>query len=215
MQPPLTNGVYINGRINEPHANNRFWSVEIAFPIASLAVNESISLPPKNDSIWRINFSRVEWGVDIVNNSYIKDPSCQSCPEPGSNCEDNWVWSPMDEVNMHAPEKWGILQLSRETPPPSKHMEVVVYNEWHIRSIAMVLYYAEHSYFDSFGVFTTDLVALDAFAQPPILSGSECSQLPIITLGENQLSFDANVTDNEFVYTASIRNDRLLTVAVL
>lgn len=97
----------------------------------------------------------------------------------------------------------------------SKHMEVVVYNEWHIRSIAMVLYYAEHSYFDSFGVFTTDLVALDAFAQPPILSGSECSQLPIITLGENQLSFDANVTDNEFVYTASIRNDRLLTVAVL
>lgn len=210
MQPPLTSGVFVNGSVNEPYKDNAYWSVEIAFPIAHLAVNESISLPPKNDSIWRINFSRVEWGVDIVNNTYIKNPSCQSCAVPGTDCEDNWVWSPMGEVNMHSPEKWGILQLSRNVP--SKETKPVIYSEWPIRSVAMVLYHAEHSYFNAYGRFTTNLIDLDAYAVPPILSTGECVQLPSIELGDGGLSFVANITDKENIYSVSIQNDRLMTV---
>ena len=30
--------------------------------------------------------------------------------------EDNWVWSPQGAVNMHMPERWGVVQLSIGPP---------------------------------------------------------------------------------------------------
>jgi hypothetical protein len=116
MQPPLQCGVFVNGTINDPTGpSDRYWSVEIAIPLQSLVFNEMVTLPPKNNSIWRINFSRVEWNT-IVNEQgqYIKQPSCQSCPVPGTEAEDNWVWSPQGEINMHAPEKWVSKSLDQE-----------------------------------------------------------------------------------------------------
>ena len=38
--------------------------------------------------------------------------------------EDNWVWSPQGEINMHAPERWGFVRFSTEpagTPFVSSH----------------------------------------------------------------------------------------------
>lgn len=43
---------------------------------------------------WRINFSRVQWGLEVEGGRYVKRPSCLTCPEPGTAAEDNWVWSP-------------------------------------------------------------------------------------------------------------------------
>ena len=64
--------MHVDGTINNPKLGSKAWSVEVAFPLAHLVYNTSASLPPKNGSYWGINFSRVEWHVQVVNNSYVK-----------------------------------------------------------------------------------------------------------------------------------------------
>ena len=53
---------------------------------------------------WRVNFSRVEWPLSVVDGAYRK-------PSRGS-AEHNWVWSPQHVVDMHRPETWGYVQFS-------------------------------------------------------------------------------------------------------
>lgn len=225
MQPPLACGVSIaGGAINDPSTSpdTLSWTVEVAIPLASLAVNETVTLPPKDGTFWRINFSRVEWGVRVINNKYYKDPACQSCPVPGSDAEDNWVWSPMGEVNMHAPDKWGLLQFSDltdvevdmwdlavDTNSTANTAAMLFYDEWPIRSVAMIIYYAEHNYFNEFGRFTSNVTELNAYASPPVLD-SMCSQLPLIKIDGQ--TFEARVADSSDRFSANIRSDRLLVV---
>ena len=111
------------GRSDSPSALiRRFWTVEVALPLQSLAQNNDATSPPKHGDFWRINFSRVEWHVTVVNGRYQKDPKY---PE-----EDNWVWSPQGQVAMHLPEKWGMLQFSTEAPrgTPAVHNPEVCYS---------------------------------------------------------------------------------------
>jgi hypothetical protein len=214
MQPPLTCAVHVDGTVNDPSSEDKSWTLEIAFPIVQLTVNETATVPPTNGTFWRINFSRVEWSVDIINGKvYWKSPSCQSCTVPGTMAEDNWVWSPQGEVNMHLPEKWGMLQFT--TAPPGEYEPEIVNDEWPVRSVAMVLYYAEHAYRSSSGngTFTSDLETLNAYADPPILAAELCSQLPRIKLTSDEKGFEAHVSDREGVYMAVIRDDRLLRVS--
>ena len=212
MQPPLVCGVSIDGgTINDPATSptTQGWTVEVAIPLISLAVNETVTVPPKDGTFWRINFSRVEWHVEVSDNQYYKYPCCQSCPIPGEPHEDNWVWSPMGEINMHAPDKWGLLQFSES----ESGSEPVFYVEWPIRHIAMTIYNAEHAFFNTYGSFTANVSALNDFASPPILENSVCSQQPLIE--SDGATFLAHVTDVSGLLTASIRNDRLLTMEYL
>ena len=65
--------------------------------------------PPQPGDRWRVNFSRVEWQVDVADGRYAKRL------KPGSKDplpEDNWVWSPQGAINMHMPERWGYVQFS-------------------------------------------------------------------------------------------------------
>jgi hypothetical protein len=77
---------YVEGTINSPATGTKFWSVEVALPLAKLAENTAASVPPKAGDFWRINFSRVEWAVVTSPDGtrYWKEPSCQSCPVPGA-----------------------------------------------------------------------------------------------------------------------------------
>eukprot|EP01136_Pigoraptor_vietnamica_P042736 Opistho-1_new@17256 len=50
----------VGGRVNAPGSGNRGWTVELALPLASLAYNEEVAVPPAHGDRWRINFSRVE-----------------------------------------------------------------------------------------------------------------------------------------------------------
>jgi len=58
-----------------------------------------------NKIFQRINFSRVEWHVTVINNTYHKIPNVP---------EENWVWSSQYTINMHHPERWGYVQFSKE-----------------------------------------------------------------------------------------------------
>ena len=81
---------WTDGTLNAPSRPSTRWTAEIRFPLAQLATNTSAAVPPRDGDIWRINFSRVEWGVIVVDGRYIKRPHCITCPNPGSSAEDNW-----------------------------------------------------------------------------------------------------------------------------
>lgn len=119
---PIKSAVFIDGVLNDPSANNRFWTVEIAFPFKNYVSNCTVArAPPLNNDIWRINFSRVEHRVKVVNNTYVKVANAPL---------DNWVWSSQETINMHLPERWGFVQFSTL---PVNTTTFVNSNQWNIR----------------------------------------------------------------------------------
>lgn len=105
----LKTATHIDGTLNNPRDKDRGWTVEIAWPWRSIKeiANANCPVPPRDGDQWRINFSRVEWDMNILDFTYQKIPK---------RAEHNWVWSPQGVIDMHRPEKWGILQFS--TAPP-------------------------------------------------------------------------------------------------
>jgi hypothetical protein len=87
----LKTAVAVEGTLNHPGDTDRGWTLEIAYPLTAFNSRQQVPLP-KAGTVWRINFSRVEW-------------------TPGNPKEDNWVWSPQGVVNMHVPERWGYLNF--------------------------------------------------------------------------------------------------------
>ena len=137
--------MFIEGELNRPGPDNLYWTVEVALPISSLRYNNSEWMGEeankfiREGDMWRINFSRVEWHTIIKGGRYLKDPSCQSCPSPGSPNEDNWVWSPIGVIAMHNPEKWGFLQFSRKHPRHHQLGDIMIHNrEWTIREVRYI-----------------------------------------------------------------------------
>ena len=63
---------------------------------------------PKDGDQWRMNFSRVDWTMEIKNKKYQKVKDKNGKPLP----ENNWAWSPQGYINLHAPEAWGYVQFS-------------------------------------------------------------------------------------------------------
>ena len=63
----------------------------MAFPWNTFEEIADITIPPKDKDQWRINFSRVEWKIEVKNGKYQKLINL----ETGKSLpEDNWVWSP-------------------------------------------------------------------------------------------------------------------------
>lgn len=101
--------VSIDGTLNNPADVDKSWTVEIAIPFDALN-KEPINQVPANGTTWKIDFSRVEWQTEVVNGKYEKKKN----PKTGRFLpEYNWVWSPTGEINMHVPERWGMLQFSQ------------------------------------------------------------------------------------------------------
>jgi hypothetical protein len=105
----LRTAVALQGTLNDPSDEDKGWSVEIAIPWSTLKEAAHRPSPPKGGDMWRINFSRVQWQLDVVDGKYRKRKN----PKTGQNMpEDNWVWSPQWIINMHEPEHWGYVQFS-------------------------------------------------------------------------------------------------------
>ena len=185
-------------------------------PLAKLVEHTPARSPPAIGDVWRINFSRVEWAVRVVNGRYQKHPSCQSCTPVGSPVEDNWVWSPMGAVAMHAPERWGILQFAtgavNATPP-------VRYAEWPVRAAAAAVYNAQVAYAGAHNsTFAgTTAALLPYLASPDIVNGACNRGVPVrIALGPAGGSYVAAVAPNPAGSSAAatINDKRLLLVTV-
>lgn len=49
--PAMRCGAHVDGSLNDPSAPNRGWTVEVALPLAGLAVNKSVDLPPRDGQV--------------------------------------------------------------------------------------------------------------------------------------------------------------------
>lgn len=100
--PGLKTATHVNGSLNNPSDKDRSWTVEIAFPWKVLREFSKQKAPPAEGDIWRVDFSRVEWQIEIKDGQYSKVPGTK---------EDNWVWSPTGIIDMHRPENWGYVKF--------------------------------------------------------------------------------------------------------
>jgi hypothetical protein len=153
----LKTGVHLMGTLNDPADRDKAWTLEIALPFAVL--RECIPGKPDRPAAgeqWRVNFSRVEYRLDVEDGAYVKTKDrATGRPLP----EDNWTWTPQGVVNIHYPEMWGYVQFSAKLPGKGKEKFERRAEEklkWALRK----LYYAEwrHDY-DKSG-FGPDLAAL-------------------------------------------------------
>jgi Carbohydrate family 9 binding domain-like len=151
-------GVDVRGTINRPGDRDEGWTVEIAMPWKILLEAAPDHRRPKPGDRWRVNFSRVEWHVDVADGHYRKRLA------PGTKDflpEDNWVWSPQGAINMHMPERWGYVQFSNGGPGSGTESFVEDPNEqvkWALRR----LYYRQRHFREANGGYSTSAAALRA-----------------------------------------------------
>ena len=112
----MKQGIDLRGTLNDPRDRDDGWSIELAIPWSCLqpmgapgtgAKHQAVALPPRAGDAWRINFSRVEWMLEVRDGTYAKVPG---------RPEDNWTWTPQWEVNMHVPQHWGTVRFTKEQP---------------------------------------------------------------------------------------------------
>ena len=105
----LKSAVSLRGTLNRPGDRDDGWTLEMAIPWRVLRETAPGKRPPRPGDHWRVNFSRVEWRLDASGGRY------QKRVDPGIGrpvAADNWVWSPQGVVDMHMPERWGLVQFS-------------------------------------------------------------------------------------------------------
>jgi hypothetical protein len=103
----LRSAVKVQGTINNTSDTDEGWTVEMAIPFKAISMGFRSRIP-ENGTIYRINFSRVQYDTKIAggHNVKLKDSAGRNLPEH------NWSWSPQGEIAMHTPEHWGYLMFS-------------------------------------------------------------------------------------------------------
>jgi len=111
----IRSAVRLHGSLNDPGDTDSCWTVEVGIPWSAFQGDGHTDPRPKGGDQWRINFSRVQWELEIDNNAYRK----QLNPETGRPLpENNWVWSPQGVIDMHIPEHWGYVEFNDNPPLP-------------------------------------------------------------------------------------------------
>lgn len=95
--------IELSGSLNDPRDIDSGWTIEMALPWSAFASPERPGRPPREGESWRVNFSRVEWPLEIGPGGYGKVAGA---------CEENWVWSPQGRIDMHRPEQWGSFDFA-------------------------------------------------------------------------------------------------------
>ena len=152
----LLSSIYLDGTLNNPRDRDNFWYLEIAIPWVVLKEYAGTDAPPKNGDQWRVNFSRVQWQLEVINGKYqkLKDRKTEK-----NLPENNWVWSPQGLINMHYPEMWGFVQFSEKTAGSTK-VAFEYRTEEDIKWALRQVYYRERTFFAKYGKFTGELADL-------------------------------------------------------
>ncbi|WP_235297085.1 carbohydrate-binding family 9-like protein [Portibacter marinus] len=110
----MQTAVHVQGSINDASDLDDYWSVEMAIPIELIGTLTDY---------WRINFSRVDWVMNVEDGQYVKQKNHR---------ERNWVWSPTGVINMHKPETWGYLFFTdAEKLPEVEHFKWQMWQMYH------------------------------------------------------------------------------------
>ena len=196
----IRSAVTVEGPLNVPSDDNRGWTVEMALPLADLMYNNT-SQKPGPGTLWRINFSRVEWRVTVVGQGVGHFEKRPGVPE------DNWVWAPQGQVAMHLPERWGFLQfaddlINRTVPARDA--------SWTLRSLARILYEAQETFYALHGVYAASVLALAGMGEADILVAGTCGPQPQISL--TTVGYTARIRATGSDHQALISQDRLLVI---
>jgi len=154
----VKSAVLVDGTINNSNDIDKGWTLEIAIPLVALSELSTTGKIPVEGEQYRIDFSRVEWTVDVVDCKYKKRThrvNSKELPLP----ENNWVWSPQGVIAMHQPETWGFLQFSEKVA--GKGVDDYIADpdndlKWALR----ILYYRERVYHEKNNSYTTNLKLL-------------------------------------------------------
>lgn len=184
----LKTGVEIVGTLNNPKDVDKGWTVEMAVPLKSLRMGFPIHVPEEG-TLWRINFSRVEWDTKVVGNKNVKltDASGKNLPER------NWVWSPQGVINMHYPERFGYLQFTRKTDA----VFTMPFSEEQ-KKYLWLIYYRQKQYQEKNGKYAATLNDLNM--ERGVKIGER----------ENVLQMDASAKQ----FTATIRAESSATISI-
>lgn len=128
----LRTAVALKGKLNDPSTKDEGWSVAIFIPWTAIAPVSTKAVPPRTGDRWRINFSRVEWDLEVVDGKHRKVPN---------RPEHNWVWSPQWVVNMHCPEMWGFVEFQ-----DSLQSALPLDPHWEERQRLIAVYEAQKAY---------------------------------------------------------------------
>jgi len=148
--------VRVDGTLNDPSDTDEGWTVEMALPWNILEEAAPEGRPPRAGEQWRLNFSRVQWPTTVVDGRYQKDLDTGK-----AHPEDNWVWSPQGAIDMHRPERWGIVQFVG-VAPRTDPVAVTVPRTDRIKWALRRLYYRQRAHRDEHGAYATTLNALNA-----------------------------------------------------
>jgi hypothetical protein len=165
--PGLRSGVALSGTLNQAQDQDKSWTVELAIPLKAVRMGFPWQ-PPAEGTLWRINFSRVEWDTRPDGRRAVKlrDAAGKDLPEH------NWVWSPQGVINMHYPERWGYLQFTRQAnttwqmPPAELRKQYL----W-------LVYYRQQEYRQRTGHYAATLAELKI--APQVKVEQQASQLEL------------------------------------
>ncbi|WP_372949530.1 carbohydrate-binding family 9-like protein [Mariniphaga sp.] len=148
--------VHLNGTLNQPNDTDKSWTIEMAIPFHDLRLGVHTQ-KPENGTYWSINFSRVQWQTDVIDGKYVRkkdETTGRILPE------NNWVWSPAGVINMHFPERWGILQFSTFNAG-EKVAEFILPPEEKYLDYLWLLYYKQSQFRGENKTFAKTLEELD------------------------------------------------------
>ena len=152
----MQSAVFLDGTLNNPSDKDHHWSVELALPWSGLLKTGKQKMPVEGD-LWKMNFSRVQWSLEVSNGKYHK----RKKPETGNYLpENNWVWSPQGVINMHRPETWGYVLFSKnKTYEPTDQFTLPrsEWCKWELRKV----YYAQKRFKQKHQKYALSLSQLD------------------------------------------------------
>lgn len=147
----LRSAVKLYGTLNTPSDTDQKWTFEMSIPLNTLTeIRHGGKI--SDGQQWRLNFSRVQWQLDIQDGRYVKRPNSP---------EDNWVWAPSGKISIHEPEYWGYLQFS--TTAAGQGTAPFVWNpnediKWALRQ----LYFRQREYRSKTGQYAASPTQLNA-----------------------------------------------------
>lgn len=147
----LKKAIYLDGTLNQPGDKDRSWNIELAVPFNSLKMSRKGT--PDEGTIWRMNFSHVQWDVDVKDGKYVRkrDSIGKLFPEHYS------VWSPQGIINLHYPERWGYVLFS-DTLPVLAFLSVETEN---LKLLLWKYYYLQQEFKREYGKYANTIKKLN------------------------------------------------------
>jgi hypothetical protein len=193
----LRSAVKVRGTLNDPNDTDQGWTIEIAIPFRAISIGNNVQVPQEG-SLWRINFSRVEWDTKFRDGEYVKlkDSKGNNLPEH------NWVWSAQGVVNMHYPERWGYLQFSKSSAAQTFTLPYAEEQKQYL----WLIYYREKEWYSKHGSYAPSLQLFDLTSEVKI-----AGQMNNLVLEATAHQFMAFVTDQKNNASYTINQEGLVT----